>query len=145
MTKPVRYALTAAPVVAVLAGLLAYEIVSTRPVRDAVRAYSELIAVGNRPGMTEADRVEAARPYFSSRRLAQGPIRIAPEGGVEGLPRSVGRNFRAWRVGAEVWLCPTGRTGVVHRLVEEGGRWKLDGPVGYLRGPGDLIPAAEVP
>ncbi|WP_337177579.1 hypothetical protein [Paludisphaera sp.] len=143
MTTTTRNVLIAGAAVVALAGLLAYEIVATRPVREAVRAYSDLIAVANHPGMTDADRAAAARPYFSSRRLASGSIRFATEGGVEGLPRSIGRNFRAWREGGEVWLCPTGRTGVVHRLVEEDGRWKLDGLVGYLRGTGELIPATD--
>lgn len=141
MTPIVRNALIAGAVVSTVAGLLTYEVVSTRPVRNAVRAYSDLIAAANRPGLSVSERIEAARPYFSSRRLAAGPIRVAPEGGLEGLPRAIGRNFQAWREGGEVWLCPTGRTGAVHRLVEEDGRWKLDGLVGYLRSPGDLIAA----
>ncbi|OJW12939.1 MAG: hypothetical protein BGO49_20590 [Planctomycetales bacterium 71-10] len=140
-----RNALIAAAAVVALAVVLTWEFVATRPVRGAVRAYSDLIAVANRPGLSDADRIEAARPYFSSRRLAGGPIRLAAEGGVEGLPRAVGKNFRAWREGADVWLCPTGRTGVVYRLVEEEGRWRLDGLVGYLRGRNELIPATESP
>lgn len=141
MTPGVRNGLIAGAAVLALAGGLTYETVATRPVRNAVRAYSDLIVVANRPGLTDAERVEAARPYFSSRRLAAGPIRLAAEGGVEGLPRSVGHNFQAWREGDDVWLCPTGRTGAVHRLVEEEGRWRLDGLVGYMRGRGELIPA----
>jgi hypothetical protein len=141
MTPTVRNALIAGAVVSMVVGLLAFEIRGTRPVRNAVRAYSELIAVANRPGLSEAERIEAVRPYFSARRLAAEPIHVAPEGGLEGLPRSIGRNFQAWRENGDVWLCPTGRTGVVHRLVEEDGRWKLDGLVGYLRGRGELIAA----
>lgn len=140
-----RNATIAAAAVALLAGVLAWEFVATRPVRGAVRAYADLIAVANRPGLTDGQRIEAARPYFSSRRLAESPIRVAAEGGVEGLPRAVGKNFRAWREGADVWLCPTGRTGVVYKLIEEGGRWRLDGLVGYLTARNELMPATESP
>lgn len=136
-----RNALIAAGAVAAIAGGLAYETVATRPVRNAVRAYSDLIAVANRPGLSDASRLEAARPYFSSRHLADHPIRVAAEGGIEGLPRAIGKNFQAWHQDGAVWLCPTGRTGPVYRLVEEDGQWRLDGLVGYLRGRNELVPA----
>ncbi|WP_165249621.1 hypothetical protein [Paludisphaera soli] len=145
MSPKTRNILIAAAGVAVLAGALAFEVVSTRPVRQAVRAYAELIAVANRPGLSDEARIEAARPYFSSRYLASRPIRPAAEGGIVGLPRSISKNFQAWREDGAVWICPANRVGLVHRLVEEDGRWRFDGLVGLLRGRNELVPVAENP
>ena len=130
--------------VAVLVGGLAFEVVASRPVRRAVRAYSELIAAANRPGLTDEARVEAVRPYFSSRYRASRPIRAAAEGGLVGLPRYIHKNFQAWREGEQVWICPTNRGGFVYRMVEEDGRWQFDGLVGLLRGRNEIVPASEL-
>ena len=129
-----------AAVVAVVLAVLAFEIVTTRPVRGAVRAFLELTTIANRD---DEARIAAARPYFSSRYLAAHPVQPAPEGGLVGLPRSIHRNFQAWRQGDEVWICPANRVGSVFRLVEEEGRWRFDGLVGLLQNGNVLIPADE--
>jgi hypothetical protein len=132
-------------VLAALAGLaLAYEVISTRPVREAVRAYSELITVGNRPDLSETARLAAARKLCSARFLASRGLALGPEGGIAGLPRSVNKNFQAWREGGNVWLCPTNRIGPVYQFVPEDGQWKYDGLVAILRGQGQIIPAGEM-
>ncbi|AMV39889.1 hypothetical protein [Planctomyces sp. SH-PL62] len=143
MSPKSRNILIAAAGVATLLGALAFEVVATRPVRRAVRAYSELITIANRPDLSDEARIEAARPYFSSRYLASRPIRPAAGGGIVGLPRSISTNFQAWREGDAVWICPTNRVGLVHRLVEEDGRWRFDGLVGLLRGRNELVPVDE--
>lgn len=145
MTLKTRNILIGAACFAVLAGGLAYEVVSTRPVRQAVQAYSELVTVANRPDLSIADRLEAARPYFSARYLASHELATAREGGLVGLPRYINKNFQAWRQGAAVWLCPSNRIGPVYQLVKEDGRWKFDGLVGILRSRNVLVPASEMP
>lgn len=140
MSPRSRKTLIAAVGVAVILAVLAFEVVTTRPVRGAVRAFLELTTIANRD---DEARIEAARPYFSSRYLAAHPIRPAAEGGIVGLPRSIHRNFQAWRQGDEVWICPANRVGSVFRLVQEGGRWRFDGLVGLLQSGNVLIPADE--
>ena len=139
MSARSRNLLIAGAVVSVVAALAA-EVVATRPVRGAVRAFFELIAIANRE---DEERIEAARPYFSSRYLASHPIQPAAEGGLVGLPRSIHRNFQAWRQGDEIWLCPSNRVGSVYRLVEEGGRWRFDGLAGLLQSGNVLVPVDE--
>jgi hypothetical protein len=145
MNLKTRNVLIGAACLAVLAVGLAYEVVSTRPVRQAVQAYSELVTLANRPDLSAADRLEAARPYFSARYLASHPLETAREGGLVGLPRYINKNFQAWRQGAAVWLCPSNRIGPVYQLVKEDGRWKFDGLVGILRSRNVLVPASELP
>lgn len=140
MSPRSRNALIAAVVIAVAVAALAFEVVTTRPVRGAVRSFFELIAIANRD---DDQRIEAARPYLSSRYLATHPIQAAEEGGLVGLPRSIHRNFQAWRQGDEVWICPSNRVGSVFRLVEEGGGWRFDGLVGLLQSGNVLVPADE--
>jgi hypothetical protein len=131
--------------VVILAGMvLAYEIVATAPVRQAVHAYSELISVGNRPGLSDAQRLTAAEKLCSSRFLTEHKLALAPEGGIVGLPRTMNKNFQAWRQGANVWLCPTNRIGPVYQFVPEGGQWRYDGLIAYLRPKGELIPAKDL-
>jgi hypothetical protein len=109
-----------------LIGLVVIEFVRTAPVRGAVRTYTKLIASANRQDLA------AARDLCSIRYLRDHPLATAPEGGIVGLPRGIHPNFRAWREGEAVWLCPTNRVGPVFRFVHEGRRWKFDGPVGLL-------------
>jgi hypothetical protein len=129
----------------VLAGGLAYEIVATRAVRQSIRTYTELITTANRADLSEADRLEALRQLCSSRYLQREELRLAPEGGVVGLPRSINKNFQAWRQGENVWLCPTNRIGPVYQFVEENGRWRFDGLVAILRPGGELVPVSTLP
>jgi hypothetical protein len=145
MNQQSRNIAAGAACVAVVAAVLAYEVVATRPVREAVRAYSELVTVANRPDLSAADRLEAARPYFSARYLATHTLETAREGGVVGLPRYINKNFQAWREGDAVWLCPSNRIGPVYQLVKEQGRWKFDGLVGILRSRNVLVPADDSP
>jgi hypothetical protein len=122
----------------VLAGLGSYaEIVRTRPLRQGVATLYKLVAAGNR------EDLEAARRHCTARVLRESPPRIEGGGGVTGLPRSIDPNFKAWRHGPEVWVCPTDRVGPVYRMVEEGGAWKFDGLVGYRQADGEVVPRLE--
>lgn len=107
---------------------------TTRPVRQAVRAYTELMSAVNRQDL------EAVRSLCSERYLRAHQPEPADEGGVVGLPRNIHKNFRAWRAGPNVWICPTNRIGPVYQLVPEGGGWRFDGPVGLLRPDGQVLP-----
>jgi hypothetical protein len=135
-----------AGILVVLAGLgLAYEIISTGPVRQAVRVYAELISVGNRPDLSDAERLAAARKLCSSRFVTARTLQLGPEGGIAGLPRSMNKNFQAWRHGPNVWLCPTNRIGPVYQFVSENGEWRYDGLIALLRPKGELIQAKDMP
>lgn len=115
------------------------EAVRTAPVRGAVRAYSALISAVNR------NDLEGVRAGCSSRYLSTHSLEIAEEGGVVGMPRAIHRNFRAWRRGNAVWICPGNRVGLVFQFVPEGEGWKFDGLVGLLR-PGNLfVPVTTIP
>ena len=113
-----------------LAGLVAIEAARTAPVRDAVRAYTMLIAAANRGDL------DAARAVCTPRYLAAQPLAEAAEGGLVGLPRGIHKNFRAWSVGPDdVHLCPTNprdRLRPVYRLVRQADAWKFDGLAGQL-------------
>jgi hypothetical protein len=118
--------------------LIAAELAWTRPVRAAVRTYSELIAAGN------LNDLARARALCSSRYLETHSLRLADEGGLEGLPRNIHTNFQAWREGPNVWLCPTNRVGPIYQFVPEAGDWKFDGPVGLLQARGEIVRMPEV-
>src|SRR5262249_22301682 len=137
-----------------LIGALAYEIVSTQPIRGAVRALTELQSLANREtvqapsgpvsmpsvlGDVEPARVEELRSRCSTRYLRTHGIELAAEGGIVGIPRTLHTNFRAWRQGSNVWICPTNRIGFVYQFVLEGGRWRFDGLVGQLLPWGELV------
>jgi len=107
--------------VVLLIGLLVFEALRTRPIRRSLSCYTELIAAADRGDL------ERVRALCSEDYLAAGGPELAPEGGLVGLPRTVSKNFRAWRDGPEVLLCPTGRTGVVLRFVKEPEGWRFDG------------------
>lgn len=106
--------------------------IQTAPTRGALTTYTELLSAADREDLKTAEQLCTAR-Y----RQAQ-PLKFAPEGGVIGLPRSIDKNYRAWKEDAAVLLCPTGRTGPVYRFCQEGGRWRFDGPLGILGGHGEL-------
>jgi hypothetical protein len=125
--------------------LLAYEIISTRPVREAVRVYSNLITVGNRPDLSDVERLESARKLCSSHFLTTKKLELGPEGGIVGLPRTMNKNFQAWSQGSNVWLCPTNRIGPVYQFVQENGKWRFDGLIAILRPKGQLIPITDIP
>jgi hypothetical protein len=103
-----------------------------------VTAYTALIVAANRGDL------DAVRRLCTSRYLKEHDVRPAREGGVVGLPRNIHKNFRAWRHGPHVWICPTNRVGPLYQFVFEAGSWRFDGPVGILRGRGEVIPYTEL-
>ncbi len=120
-------------VAALLIAAVAVEAVRTRPIRQAVGAYTDLLVAANRQDL------DAVRRLCSARYLRTHPLRPAAEGGVVGLPRNIHKNFQAWRQGPAIWVCPTNRTGPIFQFVHEDGRWRFDGPVGILRGRGQVV------
>jgi hypothetical protein len=132
-------------IIAALAGGLAFEVVTTQPVRGAMRTLSALFTIANRPDLTENDRLAAARSLCTARYLQAHPLAVAAEGGIIGIPRNINKNFKAWREGPNVWICPTNRIGPVYQFVYEDGAWRFDGPVGILRAWGDFVPTSELP
>jgi hypothetical protein len=118
---------------------LIWEIIATRPVRAAIRTYVQLVATADRTELTPSHRLDAARSLCTARYLSQGSLALGPEGGLVGLPRTVHKNFRAWREGDNVWICPMNRIGAVYQFVLEGGQWKFDGLVAYIPPRGPMI------
>jgi hypothetical protein len=149
MTTRIRGILIALAIIALLAAGLAYEIAATRPVRESTRAFSELIAIGNRPARTETERLQslaAARELCSSRYLAAKPLELGPEGGIVGLPRTMQNNFMSWREAQGVWICPRKRLGPVYQFVLENGCWRFDGLVAMFVPPrGELVRVEDMP
>jgi hypothetical protein len=94
----------------VLSGV-AYEVVSTQPVRGAMRTCSELFTIANRPGLSDQARLVAARALCSSRYLQSHPLTVAAEGGLVGIPRNINMHFTAWNEGPNVWVCTRDRRG----------------------------------
>ncbi len=129
-TRPI---LIGAAVVASLIVALIVTGVRTRPVRESVIAFTELLAAANLQDLPRA------RGLCSSRYHGAHPLQLAEEGGIVGLPRNMHPNFQAWRDGPHVWICPTNRVGPIYQFVHEAGAWKFDGPVGLLRGRGQII------
>jgi hypothetical protein len=149
MTTRVRVLLIGAAIAIVLAAGLAYEVATTRPIRESTRTFSELIAIGNRPARTEPERLQAladARELCSSHYLAAKPLKLGPEGGIVGLPRTMQNNFVAWQEGESVWICPRKRLGPVYQFVLENGRWRFDGLVAMFVPPrGELVRVNDMP
>ena len=133
---PVRRAVASALFAALLVGGLAWEVVRTAPVRRSLKLYNDLIAVA------DAGDLDAVRGLCTSRYLRAHPPKLAPEGGLMGLPHyGPHKNFRIWRRGGQVLLCPTDRDrpGPVYRFVEESGTWRFDGPAGLLTLDGRVV------
>jgi hypothetical protein len=141
-----RTVLIASAVVFLLFGGLAYEIVATAPVRGAVRTYSELLTLANRPGMKNEERIAAARALCTRRYVASHKLDVAESGGgLVGIPRNLNKNFQGWREGPNVWLCPTNRVGPIYQFVYEDKAWRFDGPVAILRPWGQIVPMTDAP
>jgi hypothetical protein len=140
------YLIIGAVVLGVLAAISA-EIFWTKPERDSVRTYSDLITAANRQD------VALAKSLCTARYVRTHSLRPTKDGGLVGLPRNIHKNFSVWRHGPNVWLCPSDRVGPLYQFVREAGRWKFDGPIGILqpRGRIELLedepepPAAEAP
>ncbi len=141
----IRWILIASAITSIVIGGLAFEIIATQPVRGAMRTCSELFTVANRPGLSESERLQAARSLCSARYLQTHALSVAAEGGLVGIPRNLNKNFKAWREGPNVWICPTNRIGPVYQFVFENGGWRFDGPVGILRAWGEMVPMSDLP
>jgi hypothetical protein len=124
----------------IVAGLLAWPaarfVRSTRMTHGGLAAFKGMIDSAN-AGDLATVRVRCSRGYLESH-----PIQAAPEGGVEGLPRVIHKNFQVWAEGDQVRVCPTDRIGPVYRMVFEDGVWKFDGLAGLL-GSGEKVEASE--
>lgn len=137
--RPIHLAISATIAALVLA-LLAFEWWRTSPERESIRTFTDMVILANHGNL------QALSSRSTARYQSRHPFRPAPEGGVVGLPRVTPHpNFRAWRAGAEVLLCPFNRSGPVYRFVREDGVWKFDGPAGLLRPDGHLVPANPAP
>jgi len=124
--------ITAMVAIALIAGIIG-EVVWTRPERESVGTFTELIDAANLPDLSRARRL------CSASYLRRHALEAAPEGGLVGLPRTIHKNFQAWRHGQNVWLCPSNRIGPVFQFVFEDGRWKFDGPIGLLQARGRFV------
>ena len=141
----IRWILIVGAITLLVLGGLAFEIVTTQPVRGAIRTCAKLFTVANRPGLSESERLQAARALCSTRYLRTHTLAVAAEGGLVGIPRNVNKNFKAWREGPNVWICPTNRIGPIYQFIEEDGTWRFDGPVGILRPWGEIVPMTDEP
>ena len=144
MTRP-RLVLISATIVFLLLGGLAFEVISTQPVRGAVRTCSELFTIANRTDLTDSERLSAARALCSTRYLQEHPLALAPEGGIINIPRNINVHFKAWREGPNIWICPRDRVGPVYQFVFESGRWRFDGLIAYMGRYGEIVPASDFP
>jgi hypothetical protein len=111
----------------------------TKPERESIRTYTDLIAAAN------LQDVAQARSLCSARYVRTHSLRPAPEGGLIGLPRNIHKNFKVWRHRPHVWLCPTDRVGPLYQFVFEEGRWKFDGPIGILQSRGRIVLLEDEP
>jgi hypothetical protein len=134
--------------VALLGAGLAYEVITTAPLRGALRVFTALVALGNRTDLPDNQRLELARSLCSERYLARKPLSLSQEGGIKGFPRAIDKNYRAWREGENVWICPTKRNSTirpVYQFIFENSQWRFDGLVAILRLGGEVVPASEAP
>jgi hypothetical protein len=143
MSRARSVAIAAAIVLFLLAGL-AFEVITTQPVRGAMRTCSELFTIANRPGLTSSERLDAARALCSARYLDSHPLAVSAEGGIIGIPRNINMHFRAWREGPNVWVCPRDRVGPVYQFVHEAGRWRFDGPVALIERSGRMVRTSDL-
>jgi hypothetical protein len=140
-----RVVLISATTVLLLLGGLAFEIISTQPVRGAVRTCSELFTIANRNDLTDAERLKAARTLCSTSFLQDHPLALAVEGGIVGIPRNINVHFKAWREGPNVWICPRDRVGPIYQFVFENGGWRFDGLVAYMGPYGKIERTSDLP
>jgi len=144
MARP-RLVFLIAAIVLLLLGGLAFEVISTQPVRGAVRTCAELFTIANRDGLTDSERLSKARALCSTQYLQNHPLALAPEGGIVNIPRNINMHFTAWHEGPNIWICPRDRDGPVYQFVFEGGGWRFDGLVAYLGRYGEIVRASDFP
>ena len=96
MTRRTRSLLIAVAVLVLLGAGIAYEAITTAPVRGALRVFINLVALGNRLDLPDNDRLALARSLCSSRYLAKTPLSLSSEGGIKGFPRAIDKNYQAW-------------------------------------------------
>ena len=132
MTRPANLPILigAAAVAALIAALVVMG-VRTRPVRQSVIAFTELLAAANVQDLSRSRG--SARAH-----LAEHPPVPAPEGGIVGLPRNVHPNFQAWPGPPRLALPHQPRRPDLS-IRPRRGAWKFDGPIGLLRGRGQII------
>jgi hypothetical protein len=143
MTKQntIRALLSAA--IAIFVGtLVALDFFATANVRDSLATFSALLDEANTPKPNR----ERLALLCSASYLSRHKLTPSPEGGVEGLPRTINKNFRAWQKGDAVLVCPAARdsNGPVYQFVREADIWKFDGPVAILTTRGELLPFTEL-
>ena len=81
-------------------------------------SYSELVAASATVPISPTEqRLDRGARLCSSRYLSTRSLSLGPEGGIVGLPRTINKNFQAWREGPNVWICPTNRIGPVYQFV----------------------------
>jgi hypothetical protein len=144
MTKTKSALLVTAIALALVAGL-AFEIITTQPVRGALRTCSELFTIANRPDLTDSKRLAAARSLCTERYVREHPLAVAPEGGLVNIPRNLYKNYKAWREGPNVLICTSNRVGPIYQFAYERDRWRFDGLIGILRPWGEVVKTSELP
>lgn len=144
-TSRTRSTLIGVGVGVVVLAIVVGEVIYTQPVREAVHAYTELLAAANRRDISPDQRLTDARELCSRRYLETHDLRLAPEGGLVGIPRGIHKNYQAWRHHGNIWICPTNRVGPIYQFVRESGSWKFDGPVGLLRPHWEVVPYVDTP
>ncbi len=116
---------------------LAFVIARTSPVRGAIQTYMRLVAASNR-GDTEA-----VKALCTSRFLSQTTLNATEGRVLSGIPQVISQNFQGWEEDGAVLFSPSDRVGPVYRLVRENDHWLFDGPVGILRGDGQVDRSVE--
>ena len=82
-SKSRRKPILIAVVLALVVGVVALEFLLTRPVRGAVRTYTQLIGAGNRQDLN------AIRSLCTDRYKTTHVLKLASEGGMIGMPRNI--------------------------------------------------------
>ena len=128
----IRWILIASAITSIVIGGLAFEIIATQPVRAGRcgRAPSSSPSPIGRASASPSGSRRRGRSA-SARYLQTHALSVAAEG-TRRHPANLNKNFKAWREGPNVWICPTNRIGPVYQFVFENGGWRFDGPVGIL-------------
>jgi len=134
-SQSIRRFLLGLAILAALLGLGVFEYLRTAPIRKGVGAFTQLIQAAD-----QGNAVLAAR-FCAPGYLARHPLVKNEEGGLRGLPRSIHKNYTAWRQGPNIWICPTNRFGPVFQMVPDGPLWLFDGLAGELLPGREFVPA----